>query len=248
MNAFQMLMGVKHAVLEFVVEPPKQNGMPASLSPTKTISPVAAKRTKGPLRAKIDIPMEQLTSIGLLGKGSFGTVTLVRDSKSGETYALKALSIEHVVRTKQQKHTLNEKIALENLDHPFIIKQYNTYRDHTNLFMLLEPALGGELFTLLRYDSCPPPSLLLLFLLLFAYSPLPLYRTRSIISSDESLFYAACTLLVFEHMHGEGYVYRDLKPENMLLVCPLTTPLTLLILLTLITLRNLLTLITLMQA
>jgi CRP-like cAMP-binding protein len=173
LTAFRMLMGKKHPVLAFDVKPPERSAydnsktIPAEVA---TASPIS-KPKKAPKRAKVDIPYDRLTKVGLLGKGSFGTVTLVRDSKGGLTYALKALSIEHVVKTKQQKHTLNEKLALENLDHPFIIKQYNTYRDHTNLFILLEPALGGELFTLLR--SAPSQFYLHSHMCIPCVNPLP---------------------------------------------------------------------------
>lgn len=138
-----------------------------------------------------DIPFEELETLGTLGKGSFGHVTLVKWPKEGKSFALKAVSKQQIVETRQQGHILSEKNALASLNHPLIIKLYSTFKDKNMLYFLLEPSLGGELFTLLRK-----------------------HRTFSL---AESRFYAASVVLVFEYMHSMHLVYRDLKPENLLL-------------------------------
>jgi serum/glucocorticoid-regulated kinase 2 len=56
---------------------------------------------------------------------------------------------------------------------------------------LLEPALGGELFSVLR--------------------------ARTFFDEDTARFYAASVVLAFEYMHSKNIIYRDLKPENILL-------------------------------
>merc|ERR1712176_726465 len=74
--------------------------------------------------------------------------------------------------------------------HPFIIRLEATFQDRNTLYMLLEPAMGGELFALLDKQ----------------YS----------LSLHQSLFYAACVFSALEAVHGALYVYRDLKPGNLL--------------------------------
>jgi len=68
---------------------------------------------------------------------------------------------------------------------------YATYKNKDRLYFLLEPSLGGELFSVLR--------------------------EKTLFDEDTSRFYAAHIVLAFEYMHSMNYVYRDLKPENLLL-------------------------------
>jgi len=80
---------------------------------------------------------------------------------------------------------------MEQLDHPFLIKLHATFRDHDRLYFLLEPCLGGELFSVLR--------------------------ERTLFDEPTARFYAACVVSAFEYMHSKNIIYRDLKPENLLL-------------------------------
>ena len=84
------------------------------------------------------------------GKGSFGHVQLVRHPTKPQTYALKAVSKAQIVQTGQQGHIMSEKRVMAQLNHPFLIKLFGTYKDKDRLYFLLEPSLGGELFSVLR--------------------------------------------------------------------------------------------------
>ncbi len=142
------------------------------------------------VRELLKIKKEDLTPIATLGKGSFGHVMLVRDAK-GIIYALKGVNKQQIVDTQQQGHILSEKSALEKLNHPFVIRLYATFKTQNKLYFLLEPVLGGELFTFLR--------------------------KQKYFCEDWARFYAAIVLSVFEYMHRDNIAYRDLKPENLLL-------------------------------
>ena len=96
-----------------------------------------------------------------------------------------------MVKTHQQDHIMNEKSTMMMLHHPFLVHLYATYKSQKCLYFLMEPVLGGELFAVLRKNS--------------TFSP----RTAR--------FYAACVTLALDYMHCKGLVYRDLKPENLLL-------------------------------
>jgi cGMP-dependent protein kinase len=139
--------------------------------------------------------MEDLTTLGTLGKGSFGHVTLVRWNKSPqnpkETFALKAVCKAQIVETGQQGHVLSEKKAMAVLQHPFLVRLHATFKDQNRLYFLLDPILGGELFTVLR--------------------------KRRFFSEDTARFFAAHVVDAFQYMHEKDYVYRDLKPENLLI-------------------------------
>jgi serine/threonine protein kinase len=98
---------------------------------------------------------------------------------------------QQVVATQQQSHVLNEKRILASMDHPFVLRLVATYQDEGELYMLLELGLGGELFSLLAKKA-----------------PLPDAQAR---------FYSSQVVSIFTYMHGMKVVYRDLKPENLLL-------------------------------
>jgi cGMP-dependent protein kinase len=92
---------------------------------------------------------------------------------------------------KQQQHILREKLIMASCDSPFVVKLYRTYRDARYLYMLMEPCLGGELWTILRNS------------------------TR--FQDPAARFYTACVIKALEYLHDKGILYRDLKPENLLL-------------------------------
>lgn len=134
-----------------------------------------------------NLKLQDLKVIGTLGKGSFGHVQLVKD-KTGATYALKIVSKQAVEDLGQQEHILNEKRTMAQLNHPFLVRLFATFKDADRLYFLLEASLGGELFTLLR--------------------------AKSSFSEPVARFYAASVVLAFEFMHAKGIIYRG-QPTNM---------------------------------
>jgi len=137
-NAFSLLLGPLEEIMLKKVSSEENN----------VVVPVQKKQA--PVRQLLDIPFSQLKHYATLGKGSFGYVSLVVDEKTKTTYALKAVSKTQIVQTGQQGHVMSEKRAMMLFEHPFLIKLFQTYKDDQRLFFLLEPVLGGELFTILR--------------------------------------------------------------------------------------------------
>ncbi|GAU95607.1 hypothetical protein RvY_07198-2 [Ramazzottius varieornatus] len=140
--------------------------------------------------------LEQFNWLKTVGTGTFGRVVLcedsaVKDDTTPKYFAMKILRIRDVLRLKQVEHINNEKSILERLNHPFIVNLFWTKHDTSNLYMLLEYAPGGELFSYLR-------------------------SVRRF-SSGTAMFYAAEIILALEYLHERSIVYRDLKPENLLL-------------------------------
>lgn len=124
--------------------------------------------------------------------GAFGSVTLERDTKTGRTYALKKSSKGHIVSCRLVKHSMNEKSIMESVSSAFILRLYLAYRDDAFLFLVLEPCLGGELFSL--------------------------YQTRGFTGNqDVARFYIACCIIGLDVLHEKRVIYRDLKSENVLL-------------------------------
>lgn len=134
---------------------------------------------------------EDFEVLKTLGTGSFGRVKLVKHKVSGNYYALKMLSKSLCIRTKQSEHIIAERNILTEIKHPFVVNLFATFQDDVTLYFVLEFVIGGEFFTHLRKVSLFP--------------------------NDTAQFYAASVVLVFEHLHSHNILYRDLKPENLLL-------------------------------
>lgn len=137
------------------------------------------------------VSLESLTWIATLGVGGFGRVELVTAGPKSEPFALKKLKKIQIKDVKQQQHILNEKAVMQTCNSPFIVRLYRTFSCKKYLYMLMEPCLGGELWTLLR-------------------------NSRRFSDSTAS-FYVACVILALQYLHSKGIIYRDLKPENLLL-------------------------------
>jgi len=140
---------------------------------------------------KARVGLDDFVLMKTVGKGSFGKVIQVRKKDTGKIYAMKVLKKDQVIKRKQFEHTMAERRILEEIDHPFIVSLRFAFQTSSKLYMIFDFFNGGELFHYLSQGGR--------------------------FGEERARLYAAEITLALEHVHAQNIIYRDLKPENLLL-------------------------------
>ncbi|XP_036070506.1 cGMP-dependent protein kinase 1 [Oryzias melastigma] len=138
------------------------------------------------------LSLSRFRIMSTLGQGGFGPVELVQlEDDPTRSFALKVQKKTGILQTGQQNQVRSERRILTEAHNPFIVRLYGTFRDSRCVYLLLEACVGGDLWSLLQ--------------------------DRGALDDGAARFYAGCVTEALVYLHLRGFVYRNLKPENLLL-------------------------------
>ncbi|KAH8406711.1 hypothetical protein KR222_007309, partial [Zaprionus bogoriensis] len=130
----------------------------------------------------------------VLGKGGFGEVCACQVRATGKMYACKKLEKKRIKKRKGESMVLIEKQILQKINSPFVVNLAYAYETKDALCLVLTIMNGGDLkFHIYNMGGEPGFEL------------------------ERARFYAAEVACGLQHLHKQGIVYRDCKPENILL-------------------------------
>ncbi|CAE7364334.1 Pkg21D [Symbiodinium natans] len=131
--------------------------------------------------------LKDLCHVRVIGIGGFGHVRLVEHRRTKLRYALKQVKkVDGCV----PEHVRGECELLAEMDHPFILDMLQVYETTQSYYILMEYIMGGTLRSVLQAEK--------------------------ILHQEAACFYAGSLILVLEVLHDRNIVYRDLKPENVM--------------------------------
>lgn len=132
-------------------------------------------------------------------------------------YAVKVLKKAQVVKMKQVEHTNDERRMLQKVKHAFLVTLWGTFQDSKNLYMVMDFVEGGELFSLLRKSQVSELDYFEYYYQSYTLIEYLYSRQAKRFPNPVAKFYAAEVTLALDYLHAQGIIYRDLKPENLLL-------------------------------
>ena len=127
-----------------------------------------------------------------LGSGSYGNVSLVKSSKNKFFYAIKNISCKQILYGQLHTNLELERSILVKIDHPFIVKLVKTMKDKNYVYFLMDYIKGKELFDVIR--------------------------DIGLLNKFQTQFYGASIMLAVQYLHERKFIYRDIKPENIMVL------------------------------
>lgn len=136
-----------------------------------------------------NVTLKSLKHVRNIGAGSFGSVRLVEHRRTKMRYALKRIRLQG---GEIPNEVQRERDLLAEVDHPFVLRLVKCFETKHSVYMLTELITGGQLF-------------------------MQTNQRMGVLSRKQAQFYVGTLVVILEALHDHGIVYRDLKPENVML-------------------------------
>ncbi|KAH6773486.1 Protein kinase superfamily protein [Perilla frutescens var. hirtella] len=147
------------------------------------------------IRLKPNLSFRDFTFVRQIGSGDIGRVYLCRlrgGAEEGRLYAMKVVDNDVLALKKKTQRAETERKIMRMLDHPFVPTLFAEFEASHFSCVVMEYCAGGDLHSL-RHK-----------------------QPQKRFSLSSARFYAAEVLVALEYLHMLGIIYRDLKPENVL--------------------------------
>jgi len=142
-------------------------------------------------KAKENVAACDFIKLKKLGEGSFGKVYLVKKIDNERLYAMKSISKEFLVNKGLVSHAETEKYVLTSNESEFLVRLDYSFQTPEKIYFVIDYKEGGDL-----YER---------------------FRQLRRFSEAEAKFYIAEVIMALEYLHSKDIIYRDLKPENVLI-------------------------------
>ena len=137
------------------------------------------------------VGLRNFEKLKMIGKGTFGKVHMVENITDGKIYAMKSIRKDKIIDNDHFESTQMEKQILMNNEHPFLIKMSYVFQSKHKVYFVMDFIRGGELYTHLNNEKK--------------------------FAEDKARFYALQIIMSIGYLHQQDIVYRDVKPENILI-------------------------------
>ncbi|XP_033838995.1 rhodopsin kinase grk7a [Periophthalmus magnuspinnatus] len=202
-DALEKCKGVTDSNFEEVMKGPVQEGTRAFLKEKPfteyQASPFFDKFLQWKEYEKQPISDKYFYEFRTLGKGGFGEVCAVQVKNTGQMYACKKLEKKRLKKKGGEKMALLEKKILEKVNSLFLVNLAYAYDSKTHLCLVMTLMNGGDLryhIYNLGYDG---------------------KGVDKGIEMKRVVYYTAQITCGILHLHEMDIIYRDMKPENVLL-------------------------------
>ena len=142
-------------------------------------------------RSRAKVTINDFEIIKPISRGAFGKVYLSKKCSSNDLYAIKILKKDDMIRKNMVAHVLAERKVLSISNNPFVVKMYYAFQSKSNLYIVMEYMIGGDLSSILG----------------------------ALGTFDQNMvrIYTAEVVMALEYLHNMNIIHRDIKPDNMLL-------------------------------